>query len=413
MGTTRKKYDLVLYGATGFVGQQTVAYIREFAQSVPGKLRWAIAGRNAHKLDAVRRACGADNIDMIVADAQDTDALNALAAQARVVLSSAGPFALYGSHLVAACVAQRTHYVDITGETPWVRSLIDAHHAQAASDGTRIIPCCGFDSVPSDIGTYLVVQAMQVRHHKPCVRVKAAFSMRGGLNGGTLASILNIMAEGQGDVFEQPFLLNPPGTMPRDSTAHADVVAPVRDEDFAAWLGPFVMAAINTRVVRRSAALLGTKTASSAYGKNFYYQEYLRFGKGAVAAAAAAAGMSFGMGMGQGVMRFGLGRRITAALAPKPGEGPSERSMDRGHFRTQLIGWSARGDEVRATISDHGDPGNRATTKMVCESALALVLNTADLPGGMERGGVLTPASGLGDVLVQRLREAGMHIECD
>ena len=439
-----KKYDLVLYGATGFVGQQTVAYIQNFAQKFtqttlqksgptqlqpqPHPLRWAIAGRNAAKLEAVRAQCGtgadigarnassansansASGPDVIVADAQDTQALNALAASARVVLSSAGPFALYGSALVAACVRERTHYVDITGETPWVRSLIDAHHAQAARDGTRIIPCCGFDSVPSDIGAYLLAQTMWERYKKPCVSVKAAFSMRGGLNGGTLASILNIMADGQSAAFSQPFLLNPAGTALKDPSAHQDITTPTHDTDFAAWVGPFVMAAINTRVVRRSAALLGAGSKKSPYGKDFYYQEYLRFGKGPLAATTAA-GMSFGMGLGQSVMRFGIGRSITAALAPKPGEGPSERSMDSGRFRVQMVGASAAGDEVRLTLSDSGDPGNRATTKMVCESALALALNTADLPGGLDLGGVLTPASGLGDVLVQRLRAAGMQIE--
>ena len=423
-----KKYDLVLYGATGFVGQQTVAYIQNFVKKIaqstvqktelqqPRALRWAIAGRNATKLEAVRKKYGAADTndgsgpDVIVADAHDIQALHALAASARVVLSSAGPFALYGSALVAACVRERTHYVDITGETPWVRSLIDAHHAQAARDGTRIIPCCGFDSVPSDMGAYLLAQTMWDRHKKPCARIKAAFSVRGGLNGGTLASILNIMAEGQSEAFNQPFLLNPAATTPKDPSAHQDVTTPVYDGDFASWLGPFVMAAINTRVVRRSAALMGAGRKKSPYGKDFYYQEYLRFGKGPLAATTAA-GMSFGMGLGQSVMRFGLGRSITAALAPKPGEGPTERSMDNGRFRVQMVGASAAGDEVRLTLSDSGDPGNRATTKMVCESALALALDTADLPGGLDLGGVLTPASGLGDVLLQRLRAAGMLIE--
>ena len=194
----------MLYGATGFVGQQTVAY---FAQSPAVKsngLRWAIAGRNAAKLDQVKRATpGAENAGVIVAAADDAKALNALAKNSRVVLSTAGPFALYGSELVAACVQQGAHYVDITGETPWAASMIATHHDPALKNGTRIIPFCGFDSIPSDLRAWFMVQAMQQRFGKPCASVKAAFSLTGGVNGGTLASLFNIMDAGHaGDVAE-------------------------------------------------------------------------------------------------------------------------------------------------------------------------------------------------------------------
>jgi short subunit dehydrogenase-like uncharacterized protein len=252
--STGRTYDVVLYGATGFVGRQTVAHFAAHAKGV----RWALAGRSARKLEQLRLACGpgAAGAGILVADAADTHALDALAGQAAVVLSTAGPFALYGSALVAACVAHRTHYVDITGETPWVRGLIDQHHAQAAHDGTRIIPCCGFDSVPSDLGAWLVAEAIWHQYREPCVSVKACHSMRGGLNGGTWASALNMIESGQDRLLADPFLLNPPGTAPRNPAEHADPVAPRRDADFAAWVGPFVMGPINTRVVRRTAALL-------------------------------------------------------------------------------------------------------------------------------------------------------------
>ncbi|HSQ72845.1 MAG TPA: saccharopine dehydrogenase NADP-binding domain-containing protein, partial [Rubrivivax sp.] len=178
--------DVVLYGATGFVGRQVAAY---FALHAP-RLRWAVAGRSATRLQAVLSGCGAAGAGLIVADATDAAALDALAAQTRVVLSTAGPFALYGSELVAACVRHGTHYVDITGETPWVREMIDRHHDAAASRGTRIVPGCGFDSVPSDMGACLVAQALQRRHGERFVDVKACFSLRGVLNGGTVASLL-------------------------------------------------------------------------------------------------------------------------------------------------------------------------------------------------------------------------------
>lgn len=234
--TRSRAYDVVLYGATGFVGRQTVAY---FAAHAKG-LRWALAGRNREKLEAVRAAAGpqAAAAGIVVADASDSAALCALANDTRVVLSTAGPFALYGSALVAACVAARTHYVDITGETPWVRDLIDRHHAQAARDGTRIIPCCGFDSVPSDLGAWLVRQPFQ-EMGVPCIRVKACFSLRGGFNGGTLASALNMLDAGQTRRMADPYLLSPASQRPRASPEDADPLAPYRDVDFQAWVGLF------------------------------------------------------------------------------------------------------------------------------------------------------------------------------
>ena len=409
----QRPYDVVLYGATGFVGRQTVTYFAQHA----GALRWALAGRSAPKLEQVRAACGplAAGAGIVVADAADTKALNALAAQTRVVLSTAGPFALYGSALVAACVQQGSHYVDITGETPWVRELIDRHHDQAARDGTRIIPCCGFDSVPSDLGAWLVAQAVWQQHGEPCVSVKASHSMRGGVNGGTLASALNLMESGQQRRLAEPFLLNPAGTEPHDAAErarHSDPIAPYHDADFDAWLGPFFMGPVNTRVVRRSAALLAARgDDGKAYAANFSYQEYMRYGQGPLAAAAAG-GVTLGMGMGMAAIRFKPWRVVANALMPGSGSGPSEASMDGGSFRCELIAKSASGKLVRGRIADQGDPGNRATTKFVCEAALALASESAaSLPGGASAGGVLTPASGLGLVLARRLAAAGMTIE--
>ena len=397
-----RAYDVVLYGATGFVGRQTVDYFAAHA----GGLRWALAGRSAEKLAAVRSASGAQDAGLLVADANDADALDKLASQARVVLSTAGPFALYGSALVAACVARRTHYVDITGETPWVRQMIERHHEQAAVDGTRIVPGCGFDSIPSDLGTFLVAQALQQQHGQACAEAKACFSMRGGLNGGTLASLLNILDTGLDKDLADPFLLNPAGNRPAAAAAHADPYAPHRDADFDAWVGPFVMGPINSRVVRRSAALID----GGLYAPGFAYQEYLRFGRGA-AAALVAAGASLGAGAGQGALRWRGVRQLVRRLAPEPGQGPSERSMDGGSFRCELVGRGSGGAVVRGRIADRGDPGNRATTKFVCESALALALDGPALPGGTALGGVLTPASALGLTLARRLAAAGMTIE--
>jgi len=400
-----RQYDLVLYGATGFVGRQTVAYLAHHPQVKSLGLKWALAGRSASKLQAIRQACGAARAGVLVAQAHDANAIDELARSAAVVLSTAGPFALYGSELVSACVRHGTHYVDITGETPWVKGLIARHHARAMETGARIIPFCGFDSIPSDISALLANQTMWARHGEKCARVTAAFSIRGGFNGGTLASMFNLMATGQAREVADPFLLNPPGTRATDTAAHRDPAFPVHDEDFKAWLGPFFMAPINTRVVRRTAALLG-------YADGFRYQEYLRLGRGPAAALAAGA-LSAGSMVGQAAMKLAPLRKLAQALAPGPGEGPSEASMDGGSFSCQWVGHSAGGHTVRGMVADQGDPGNRATTKMVCESALALVWQRDELPGGPGHGGLLTPASGLGDVLVQRLRAAGMTLQVD
>ena len=415
-----RQYDIVLYGATGFVGRQTAAYFAALEQSRPRgaeALRWALAGRDAEKLKAVKTACGpgARKAGVVVADAQDAQALAAMARDCTVVLSTAGPFALYGSELVAACVKHGTHYVDITGETPWVHDMIKAHHAAAQKNGTRIIPFCGFDSVPSDLGSWLVAQTMLEKYGEPCESVKASFSLRGGVNGGTLASMFNFMGSGKAKMMAKPFLLNPTATKVPAAGAHLDPIAPVFDLDFKAWLGPFFMGPINTRVVRRSAALLtpangSSKGKSSGYSKDFHYQEYLRFGAGPLAGAAAAM-VSAGMLAGATSMKLAPLRKLASRVAPGPGTGPSEAAMNAGSFRCELVGKSASGHIVRGRVADKGDPGNRATTKMVCESALALALQLNELPGGAKAGGVLTPAVGLGAVLIDRFRAAGMTFE--
>jgi short subunit dehydrogenase-like uncharacterized protein len=399
--TPKRAYDVVLYGASGFVGRQTVAYFARHA----GRLRWALAGRNETKLDEAR---GDAKAGLIVADAADERALAALAAQTKVVLSTAGPFALYGSALVAACVEHGTHYCDITGETPWVRDMIDRHHEQAAADGTRIVPCCGFDSVPSDIGALLVADAVKRDSGQRCIRIKACHSIRGGLNGGTLASLLNIAEAGALDQLADPFLLNPQGTAPTDRGPHADPLAPRHDSDFNAWLAPFVMAAINTRIVRRSVALAPLR--GSPYAADMVYQEYLRTGRGPIGAAIAT-GMAGGIGVGIVGMRSSVWRAALRKLMPAPGEGPSERVMDNGSFRCELIGESENGTQVRGRIAGRGDPGNRATTLFVCEAAMVLAGDVRKLPGGAGRGGVLTPATALGLPYARRLAAAGITVE--
>jgi short subunit dehydrogenase-like uncharacterized protein len=400
-----RPYDVVLYGASGFVGKQTVQYFA--LHSTDQHLRWAIAGRNRQKLEAVRDEVRVA-IDVLVADSQDQQAIDTIVSQTRVLLNTAGPFALYGNALVDACVRFKTHYVDITGETPWVKTLIDRYHTQAAADGTRIIPCCGFDSVPSDLGTYLVVRYLQRELGVPCNQVNAYFQMFGGFNGGTLASAFNLYDSDKTAQFNHPFLLNPPTPHTQaEINQNRDPDAPRFDADINTWVAPFFMGPVNTRIVRRSCALYDQW--QDPYGPNFAYQEYFKFEE--PLAWLQAAGVTAGLTLFIGALQQPQVRSLLQPLLPQPGNGPSEQTMNSGWFSCELVGTALDGRKVRGLIRGQGDPGNRATVKLVCESALCLALQPDELPGGQTRGGILTPATGLGDVLAERLRRAGMTLE--
>lgn len=401
---SERPYDVVLYGASGFVGKQTVQYFVRHAAQV----RWAIAGRNRQKLEAVRDEVGAAKVEVLVADSQNQQEIDAIVSQTRVLLTTAGPFALYSNTLVDACVRFKTHYVDITGETPWVRRLIDRYHTQAAADGTRIIPCCGFDSVPSDLGTYLVVRHLQREWGVPCKQVNAYFQAYGGFNGGTLASAFNLY-DAQGATLEmnQPFLLNPstPHTQ-AEVERNRDPETPSFASELNTWVAPFFMGLVNTRIVRRSCALYDEW--QEPYGPDFTYQEYLKFDQPLAWLKATA--VTAGVALFTGALQQPQVRSLLQPILPQPGSGPSEQTMNDGWFSCELVGTTADGRKVRGLIRDQGDPGNRATVKFVCESALSLALQADQLPGGKVRGGILTPATGLGDVLAERLRRAGMTI---
>jgi short subunit dehydrogenase-like uncharacterized protein len=405
----KRRYDVVLYGASGFTGKQTVQYFATHAH--PSEIRWAIAGRNRQKLEAVKAQIGAaaKTVDVLTADCYDTAAVDAIVAQTRIMLNTAGPFALYGNAIVDACVRLKTHYVDITGETPWIRDLIDRYHDRAASNGTRIIPACGFDSVPSDLGTYLVVRYMQRELGVPCEAVKAYFQLYGGFNGGTLAAAFNLYESGQATRARDPFLLNPPGTLSQKALQqNRDPILPHYDGDVRAWVGPYFMGPVNTRIVRRSCALYNQWDAP--YGPpDFTYQEFIKFDK--PLARIKAVGMTAGTAFLQGTIQLSAFRHLLKSCLPQPGGGPSEETMKKGWFRYELLGFARDTLRAHGLIYHQGDPGNRATVKFLCEAALSLALQTDALPGGSQRGGILTPATGLGDILAERLRKTGMKVE--
>jgi short subunit dehydrogenase-like uncharacterized protein len=394
-----RDYDVLLYGAGGFTGRQTVAY---FAAHAPPGLRWAIAGHRRSTLEAARQAAAAPlrDADLIVAASQDQAAVDAAVSRTRVVLSTAGPFALYGTPIVDACVRFHTHYVDITGETPWMREVAGRYHEPARAAATRIIPACGFDSIPSDLAVLLMSRHIRDTFGVACAEVHTYFQFSSGLNGGTVASLLNMLKSPQrraeGDSAPNP----------RDGRIRP-IKAPRFDEALGTWIGPFVMAPTNTHVVRRSMRLADEWQQS--HGETVVYQEAVKYDPplARVKATAAAAGL----GLLFATLKQPATRRLVLPFLPKPGMGPSEKAMDEGWFTCDVIGLAADGRRAHGAIGYNGDPGNRATTVLLCESALALAVDADALPGGLACGGVLTPATGLGDALVARLRAAGVTIE--
>jgi len=313
------------------------------------------------------------------------------------VATTAGPFSLYGTKLVDACVRNRTHYCDITGETPWIRRVIDRHHAQASTDGTRIITCCGFDSIPSDCGSWLISRHIREALQSDCVSVSAYFRVGGGINGGTVASFFYIIESGEIVMARDPFLLDPdPAAHTAEERArNADPAGIHYEAELQSWVTPFVMGMINTRVVRRTQALLGTR---------FDYQEYAKFKKSSTARMVTIGGKLF-----EAIAGSGVGRRIIRPLLPHPGDGPSAKTMDGGFFECEFIGRAKSGERVRGILKGQGDAGNRITVKCLCESAFVLALSsTAQSVAKSRPGGVLTPVVGLGEELIARLATAGI-----
>jgi short subunit dehydrogenase-like uncharacterized protein len=398
------RWDLVLFGATGFTGRQVARYLDRTAHGV----RWAIAGRSREKLDAVRRTLGSD-VGAIVADTEDAASIDRLVRKTRVVLTTAGPYALHGEPLVRSCAYRGTDYVDITGETAHVRRLIDRYHDEAVRTGAKLVPFCGFDSVPSDLGALLLVDAFRARG-LTTASVKGFFCMSGGMNGGTAASTLALWRN-PSDVraMEDPVLLNPESAR-TDTERHRnpDPVAPVFDADLGRWVAPFFMGPINTRVVRRSRALAAAR--GDDYGPAFRYQEYWDAGPVGPASLFAASGAAWGMAMYQTMARIPGAAQMMAPFVRPPGDGPTDAQMDAGYFQAAFVGTASDGSQAWTFLADRGDPGNRVTAKIAGESALALACDRARLPGGAARAGLLTPAAALGSVLVDRLRAAGMQI---
>jgi short subunit dehydrogenase-like uncharacterized protein len=412
---TPREFDIVLYGATGFVGKLTAEYLARAG----GDARIALAGRSTERLLALRETLGetAQSWPILAADAASPSSLNEMAARSQVVVTTVGPYSRYGMPLVSACAAAGTDYADLTGEAMFIRESIDLYHKQAADTGARIVHCCGFDSIPSDLSVYALYRAA---HDDGAGELgDTNFVMRslfGGLSGGTVASMMDVMQATSSDPDLRRELADP-YTLSTDRGAEPDVgpqpdlpwrrgrqIAP---ELAGVWTTGFVMASINTRVVRRSNAL-----QDWAYGRRFRYSENMSLGSSSLAPVVSA------VASGVGKATFALGgryfrllpRRLVDRVVPKPGTGPSAEARERGYYRIETYTTTTSGARYVARMEQQGDPGYKATSVLLGECGLALALDRDKLS---DLHGVLTPAAAMGDALLARFGSAGVSLRTE
>ncbi|MDH6227101.1 saccharopine dehydrogenase NADP-binding domain-containing protein [Streptomyces sp. MJP52] len=406
-----REFDLVLFGATGFVGALTAGYL---ARAAPAGTRIALAGRSSGKLDALLRTLGdgAAGWRTIVADAGSPADMAAMAERTTVVVTTVGPYARYGLPLAEACARAGTHYADLTGEPLFVRECVDRFHDVAARSGAKIVNSCGFDSVPSDLNAYLLHRRLADDDAGLMTDTTLVAALKGGMSGGTVDSGITQMEavatdRSLGRVVADPYALSPDRGREPDLGAQKDHAlrrAGTVDPGLSGWVTTFVMASHNTKIVRRSTALLDW-----AYGRDFRYREVMHTGR-SPAAPAVAAGVAVALAAFQALgplVARGPGLRLLRRVAPAPGTGPDERSRANGHFTMTTFTRSTTGARYRAVFAAKGDPGYQATAVMLGESGLALALDGERLPAA---AGVLTPATAMADALTGRLRAAGFTI---
>ena len=384
-----REYELIVWGATGFTGRLVAEYLVEKYGSAADAPRWAMAGRSQSKLEEVRDLIGASATPLIVADASDPASLAALVARADVVITTVGPYQLYGNELVAACVAAGTAYVDLCGEPGWMRDMIDAHEGAATASGARIVFSCGFDSIPFDLGVQQLQKACVAKFGTPAPRIKCRVrTMQGGFSGGTAASLKATIVAAAKRPSLIPILTSPFGLTPgHEGASQPNGLIPYWDKTVDSWVAPFIMATINTKNVHRTNFLLG-----EPYGANFQYDEMVVTGLGDMGKAAAEA--------------LSKANPFSSDKGPKPGEGPSKADRDAGFYDLLFVAEMADGQTLRLAVKGDRDPGYGSTSKMITEAALCLVRDV----GG--EGGIWTPGALMGDALVTRLTErAGLSFE--
>lgn len=376
-----KDFDIILYGASGFTGRLVAEYLVDAYGRDPS-LTWAVAGRSAAKLSEVMREIGAPaTLPIVIADASDPASLKTMAGRGRCVITTVGPYQLYGEPLVAACAEAGADYVDLCGEPNWMRAMIDKYESAAKKSGARIVFSCGFDSIPFDLGVWFTQQEANKEFGAPCSEIKGRVrAMKGKFSGGTAASLKETMKAAFQDPAVVALLKNPFALTPGfDGAPQPSMSKPMLDETTGIWLAPFVMAPINTKNVHRSNLLM-----SQPYGKDFRYSEMMMAGKGADGEAIAKAIAGDTSLMGED--------------APKPGEGPTREERDTGFYDVLFIGETARGEKIRTHCKGDRDPGYGSTSKMIAEAAITLVRDAKNT-----KGGIWTPAAAMAAPLLKRL----------
>ncbi|WP_300529077.1 saccharopine dehydrogenase NADP-binding domain-containing protein [Maricaulis sp.] len=386
-----RTYDVVVFGATGFTGRLVAEYL---AAEYGSDVRWAMAGRSADKLAAVRDEIGAPaDTPLIVADSADPASLKAMAEATAAVVTTVGPYQLYGEPLIKACVEAGTDYVDLCGEPAWMYDIIRNYDAPAKASGARIVLSCGFDSIPFDLGVYFLQQHAIEKTGAPLARVKGRVrKMKGTFSGGTAASFAETMARAAKEPevinrLRNPFSLVPDFEGPKQPSG----MKVIFEDDLNTWSAPFIMASINTKNVHRSNALLGHR-----YGEDFVYDEMFATGPGE---------------NGEQFANMIANDKSMAENPPKPGEGPSKEERETGFYDAMFTGVAADGTRLTAGVSGDKDPGYGSTSKMIAESALCLVKN---VDREQTPGGVYTPAPAMGEALIGRLQEhAGLTFQIE
>jgi short subunit dehydrogenase-like uncharacterized protein len=409
------KYDIIVFGASSFVGKILCRYLLSEYADKTSKPKWAIAGRSKTKLtDLIKELSSeglqASNLEMIVADSADEKSLQAMCKQTSVVVSTVGPYALYGELLVKTCTTLGTDYCDLTGETPWVVEMIEKYEAAAKASGARIVHCCGFDSIPSDMGVWFLQNEAQKRFKAPCPTVAMrVYKIKGSASGGTIASMMNIMKEMAKSAKLRKLMANPYSMCPADfqpKTKQENQLLAAYDKNFQVWTAPFIMAGVNTRVVFRSNALLAGAYSSDASA--FTYSEAMVMGKGTAGRIKA---LQFATGLGGFAVATSLApsRWMLEKFLPKPGEGPDRKAQETGFFDLRFYGRTANNQEIRVKVTGDRDPGYGSTGKMLGQAAMCLV---SDVPKEKNGGGFWTPASLFGNLLIERLQtQAGLQFE--
>lgn len=407
--STDRELDVVVFGATGFVGRLTADYL---ARHAPAGTAVGLAGRSRERLASLRDELppAAAQWPVLVADSTDLASLADLATTTRVVATTVGPYAAYGLPLVDACATAGTHYADLTGEVLFVRTSIDRFDEMARRNGARIVHSCGFDSIPSDLGVLALRDLVADDGAGELAETTLVVTgMRGGVSGGTLASMVGQFERLESDrdarrLVNDPYALSPQRSDEPDLGREADLRGIERDTDLGMWLAPFVMAGYNSRIVRRSNALTGW-----SYGRGFRYREVMGFPDSAVGLGMAAA-VTAGLAAAYTGLSVAPIRSLAGRFLPSPGEGPSEKNRSSGYFRIEIHARTSTDARYCARVAAKGDPGYAGTAVMLGEAALALALDGEALPAAT---GVLTPATGLGLPLVQRLRAQGFTFDVE